>query len=243
MRPPVACGSRLLVAASPSQLSRSEPRVPACARAAPARRNLGFRAATSASSPGQDGAPARNISVSGSENDSGGATQQLYRPAYPFLRKIAVFINARIRRRHSHHQDRYSSSSSPMPASEHVAQLRDAGVSLSGNLTEPCAIWHRSAPKRRLALVSALAPDEEVTALRIKARSQWLSSRALAVFSVATLINPICRRNLSIPGLCRIASPTCARPFELSLPWSVRLSSAARRCILRTLPCDSSLPP
>ena len=56
-------------------------------------------------------------------------------------------------------------------------------------------------------------------------------------------INPICRRNPSIPGLCRIASPTCARPFELSLPWSVRLSSAARRCILRTLPCDSSLPP
>ena len=53
----------------------------------------------------------------------------------------------------------------------------------------------------------------------------------------------ICRRNPSIPGLCRIASPTCARPFELSLPWSVRLSSAARRCILRTLPCDSSLPP
>ena len=56
-------------------------------------------------------------------------------------------------------------------------------------------------------------------------------------------INPICRRNPSIPGLCRIASPTCARPFELSLPWSVRLSSAARRCILRILPCDSSLPP
>ena len=56
-------------------------------------------------------------------------------------------------------------------------------------------------------------------------------------------INPICRRNPSIPGLCRIASPTCARPFELSLPWSVRLSSAAWRCILRTLPCDSSLPP
>ena len=56
-------------------------------------------------------------------------------------------------------------------------------------------------------------------------------------------INPICRRNPSIPGLCRIASPTCARPFKLSLPWSVRLSSAARRCILRTLPCDSSLPP
>ena len=56
-------------------------------------------------------------------------------------------------------------------------------------------------------------------------------------------LNPICRRNPSIPGLCRIASPTCARPFELSLPWSVRLSSAARRCILRTLPCDSSLPP
>ena len=54
-------------------------------------------------------------------------------------------------------------------------------------------------------------------------------------------INPICRRNPSIPGLCRIASPTCARPFELSLPWSVRLSSAARRCILRTLPCDSRL--
>ena len=60
---------------------------------------------------------------------------------------------------------------------------------------------------------------------------------------VVAPINPICRRNPSIPGLCRIASPTCARPFELSLPWSVRLSSAARRCILRTLPCDSSLPP
>ena len=61
--------------------------------------------------------------------------------------------------------------------------------------------------------------------------------------STVAPINPICRRNPSIPGLCRIASPTCARPFELSLPWSVRLSSAARRCILRTLPCDSSLPP
>ena len=69
----------------------------------------------------------------------------------------------------------------------------------------------------------------------------WLS-RTRARLPVAP-INPICRRNPSIPGLCRIASPTCARPFELSLPWSVRLSSAARRCILRTLPCDSSLPP
>ena len=65
----------------------------------------------------------------------------------------------------------------------------------------------------------------------------------MATDSVVAPINPICRRNPSIPGLCRIASPTCARPFELSLPWSVRLSSAARRCILRTLPCDSSLPP
>ena len=64
-----------------------------------------------------------------------------------------------------------------------------------------------------------------------------------ALITPVAPINPICRRNPSIPGLCRIASPTCARPFELSLPWSVRLSSAARRCILRTLPCDSSLPP
>ena len=30
-------------------------------------------------------------------------------------------------------------------------------------------------------------------------------------------INPICRRNPSIPGLCRIASPTCARPFRIVL--------------------------
>ena len=67
--------------------------------------------------------------------------------------------------------------------------------------------------------------------------------RVVAIAERVAPINPICRRNPSIPGLCRIASPTCARPFELSLPWSVRLSSAARRCILRTLPCDSSLPP
>ena len=48
-------------------------------------------------------------------------------------------------------------------------------------------------------------------------------------------INPICRRNPSIPGLCRIASPTCARPFELSLPWSVRLSSARAALHLENL--------
>ena len=53
--------------------------------------------------------PARNISVSGSsENDSGwrNATTVSSFMAYPFLRKIGVFINARIRRLHSRiHQD------------------------------------------------------------------------------------------------------------------------------------------
>ena len=73
--------------------------------------------------------------------------------------------------------------------------------------------------------------------------AQWPPERVEPMLAAVAPINPICRRNPSIPGLCRIASPTCARPFELSLPWSVRLSSAARRCILRTLPCDSSLPP
>ena len=89
-----------------------------------------------------------------------------------------------------------------------------------------------------LALVVALARPAEPVLEQIVGLKLREDARSLVA-----PINPICRRNPSIPGLCRIASPTCARPFELSLPWSVRLSSAARRCILRTLPCDSSLPP
>jgi len=53
-------------------------------------------------------------------------------------------------------------------------------------------------------------------------------------------INPIRCGNPSISGSCRIASPTCERPFKSSLPWSVRLSSAARRCIWRTLLCANN---
>ena len=36
------------------------------------------------------------------------------------------------------------------------------------------------------------------------------SVKKMLCFSVVAPINPICRRNPSIPGLCRIASPTCA---------------------------------
>ena len=101
--------------------------------------------------------------------------------------------------------------------------------------------------ERVVALTLSDPPAEAthwVAAMMAKATGISVSSvqRIWRAHGVAP-INPICRRNRSIPGLCRIASPTCARPFELSLPWSVRLSSAARRCILRTLPCDSSLPP
>ena len=95
-------------------------------------------------------------------------------------------------------------------------------------------------PQLRRSLACTNAIENAIGTVRTVQRNvkRWRN----AEMAVAP-INPICRRNPSIPGLCRIASPTCARPFELSLPWSVRLSSAARRCILRTLPCDSSLPP
>ena len=129
MRPPVAWDLGLaLLAASPSQLrSRSEPRVPACARdgrirrrpeasvkSAWALRNMGgnFRF----NRLGQATAGRRRaISPSADRRKMtlAGATQQLYRLSwrYPFLRKIGVFINARIRRLHSP-SPRFSYSSS-----------------------------------------------------------------------------------------------------------------------------------
>ena len=77
-------------------------------------------AATSASIawPSNCRAPARNISVSGSsENDSGwrNATTVSSFMAYPFLRKIGVFINARIRRLHSPSPRFSYSSPTPTP--------------------------------------------------------------------------------------------------------------------------------
>ena len=118
MRPlpwPVDLGLALL-AASPSQLrSRSEPRVPACARdgqygAGPKprsnRHGLQYGRQLPLQSPGQATAGRRRAispSADRSENDSGwrNATTVSSFMAYPFLRKIGVFINARIRRLHS----------------------------------------------------------------------------------------------------------------------------------------------